>query len=99
MKNKNLKKSLLLFGTMAYLCTILCYIAGNKTPFFEFICAVTLILSPPILYLWGIIHSISSMLEKKTNITVSIILCVFATIIFLGLYGLSTFLILIGGFD
>ena len=95
MKNKNFRIALLLFGLMSGLSIILCLVAGNDNPFIEFI-SIILICSPPILYISGIFKLISSMIEKETNIIVSILLGILATILFSLFYGFACFVILIG---
>jgi len=96
MKNKNYKNALLLFGLMGYLSIVLCFVSGNSDPFIKYITETVSVIFPPILYMWGIIYLINSMIEKKTNIIASIILCVLATILFLSFYGLAVIAILIG---
>ena len=104
MKNKYFKKLLLLFGSMSGLSIILCQIVGSSlvgkgaypAPFIDFICSILLIFLP-ILYVWGIIYAINLMIEKKTNIIASIILCVLATIIIWSFYGFTGIVILMFG--
>ena len=96
LKNKKIKKALLLFGIMGYLSIVLCFVSGNRDPFIQFISETVSFISPPILYVYGIIYLIDSMTEKKTNMIASIILCVLATTIFLLFYGLAIIAILVG---
>ena len=104
MKNKNFKKSLLLFGAMSGLSIILCLIVGNSlvgngaypAAFIQFIASILMIFLP-IFYVWGIIYLINLMIQKKTHIIASIILCVLATIIIWSFYGFTGIVILLFG--
>ena len=104
MKNKNFKKSLLLFGTMSGLSIILCQIVGSSlvgngaypTLFIQFIVSI-LLLCLPIFYVWGVVYLIKLMSEKKTYISASIILCVLTTIVIWSFYGFTGIVILLFG--
>jgi len=82
MKNKNFKKSLLLFGTMSGLSIILCQIVGSSlvgngaypTLFIQFIVSI-LLLCLPIFYVWGVVYLIKLMSKKNLYFCIHNIMC------------------------